>query len=219
MPHSCKWPSSCTHSEFLHFVTQRWKPRTDLNWDTSATCGPTHNYTNEHQFRNTFMIPSFTFSYEFPALTVGGPPRFLCAFSPRLHYRAFIAKIVEFTGWLLSSRGKCVFSWWVVKLAWCSIDEQSSRISRGLIIWRVWIMLFSLLYLGTRARRCDREGARRDVAWQLEVSDRIFGATAARLSANWVLRKLSRELIGPPPAGSSPSLADRTPLSLGHSSI
>lgn len=64
---------SCSHSKVLRFVTQRWKPRTDLNWDTSTACGPTHNYTNEYHFRNTFMIPSFTFFYKFPVLTVGGP--------------------------------------------------------------------------------------------------------------------------------------------------
>ena len=109
--------------------------------------------------------------------------------------------------------------WWVVKLARCSIDEHSSGISQGLIIWRVWIMLFSQLCQGGRARRARtraRERARRDVAWQWEVSDRILGAKAARLSANWVLQGLSWALIGRPPEGSSPSLADRTPLSLGH---
>lgn len=62
----------------------------------------------------------------------------------------------------------------------------------------------------------ERERAKREVAWQWEVSDRIFGATAARLSANWVLRRLGWVLIGSPSEGSSPSLADRMPLSWGH---
>lgn len=66
-----------------------------------------------------------------------------------------------------------------------------------------------------RERERERRG-RGDVARQWEVSDRIFGTKTARLTANWVLRRLSWVLIGPPPAGSSPSLADRTPLSLGH---
>lgn len=38
------------------------------------------------------MLQSFTFFYKFPVLTVGGPEIPLCLF-PRLHYRAFIAKI------------------------------------------------------------------------------------------------------------------------------
>lgn len=81
---------------------------------------------------------------------------------PHLHYCAFIAKIEKFTGWLLSCKGKCVFSWWVVKLGWCSIDEHSGGIFQGLIIWRVWIMLFSLLCQGRTARWArERESKKR----------------------------------------------------------
>lgn len=49
------------------------------NWGLAATCGPNHNYTNEHQFRSTLMTQSLTFFYKFPVLTAGGP-RFLHAF-------------------------------------------------------------------------------------------------------------------------------------------
>lgn len=68
-----------------------WKPRTDLNWDTSSACGPIQISPNGYQFRNTFMIPSFTFLYKFPILTVGGPV--IPLFFTHLHYHAFIAKI------------------------------------------------------------------------------------------------------------------------------
>lgn len=134
---------------------------------------------------------------------------------PLIHYTAFLAERRKkmFTGRLLSSTGKCAFSWWVVKLTWCSIDEYSSRVSLDLIISRMQIVLFSLV--GGREPDNDGEGTRvrRDAVWQREVSDGIFGAKAERLGANWVLWRLSQVLIGPHPAGSSSSLADRTTLS------
>lgn len=68
---------------------------------------------------------------------------------------------------------------------------------------------------GNQELDSNRKRPRKDEAWQWEVSDRIFGAKAERLGANWVLWSPNRGLIGPPLAGSCLSQASKTTFSRG----
>ena len=95
------YTGSCSQSKVFCFTCAppRWKPRTDLNWDTSTACGPTHNFTNEYQFRDTFVTPSFIFLHKPPVLTVGGPPRllYLCSSSSLSRFHCEDGKVHRMT--------------------------------------------------------------------------------------------------------------------------
>ena len=103
-----------------------------------------------------------SFSFTSPSPNCRGAPE-----TPLLVFLIFIIAL-SLRRWK-SSQDDCwvpeenVFlGWWVVKLARCSIDEHSSGISQGLIIWRVWIMLFSQLCQGGRARQAGTRARERE---------------------------------------------------------